>query len=86
MLCTSREQQRLELLEKRLEVQKKGIEYALEIAGRVADTLHKGTDPAARAMEIRALLPNLLQLQNGRGLELALPSQLSQEGLLPEDK
>ncbi len=69
------EQQRLELLEKRLEVQKKGIEYAFEIAGRVVDTLHPGADPAARAMEIQALLPNLLQLQNGRGLELALPSQ-----------
>ncbi len=69
------EQQRLELLEKRLEVQKKGIEYALEIAGKVVDTLHPGADLAARAMEIQTLLPDLLQLQNGRGLELALPPQ-----------
>lgn len=76
------EQQRLDLLEKRLEVQKKGIEYALEIAGRVVDTLHPGADPAARAMEIQALLPNLLQLQIGRGLELALPSQPGREGPL----
>jgi uncharacterized protein YjbI with pentapeptide repeats len=68
------EQRRLEVLEKQLEVQKKGIEYALEIAGKVVDTLHPGADPATRAMEIQTLLPNLVQLQNGRGLELALPT------------
>lgn len=67
------EQRRLEVLEKQLEVQKKSIEYALEIAGKVVDTLHPGADPATRAMEIQALLPNLVQLQNGKGLELALP-------------
>jgi hypothetical protein len=71
------EQQRLEVLEKQLEVQKKGIEYALEIAGKVVDTLHPGADAATRAMEIQILLPNLVQLQNGKGLELALP--VSQE-------
>ncbi|WP_220210953.1 hypothetical protein [Reticulibacter mediterranei] len=67
------EQRRLEVLGKQLEVQKKGIEYALEIAGKVVDMLHPGADPATRAMEIQALLPNLVQLQNGKGLELALP-------------
>jgi hypothetical protein len=67
------EKQRLEVLEKQLEVQKKGIEYALEIAGKVVDLLHPGADPATRAMEIQVLLPNLVQLQNGKGLELALP-------------
>jgi hypothetical protein len=67
------EQRRLEVLEKRLEVQKKGIEYALEIASKVVDVLHSSADPATRAMEIQALLPNLVQLQNGKGLELALP-------------
>ncbi len=70
------EQRRLEVLEKQLEVQKKGIEYALEIAGKVVDTLHPGADPATRAMEIQTLLPNLVQLQNGKGLELALPTPL----------
>lgn len=70
------EQRRLEVLEKQLEVQKKGIEYALEIAGKVVDTLHPGADPATRAMEIQTLLPNLVQLQNGKGLELALPTSL----------
>jgi hypothetical protein len=68
------ERQRLELLEKRLEVQKKGIEYALEIASKVVDILHADADPATRAMEIQALLPNLIQLQSGVGLELALPA------------
>ncbi len=67
------EQRRLEVLEKQLEVQKKGIEYALGIAEKVVDTLHPGADPATRAMEIQTLLPNLVQLQNGKGLELALP-------------
>jgi hypothetical protein len=64
----------LEVLEKRLEVQKKGIEYALEIAYKVVETLHPNADAATQAMEIQVLLPNLLQLQNGKGLELALPT------------
>lgn len=46
----------------------------LEIAGRVVDTLHPGADTATRAMEIQALLPNLVQLQNGQGLEVAFPA------------
>jgi hypothetical protein len=68
------EQRRLEILEKQLEVQKKGIEYALEIAERVVDTLHPSADPATRAMEIQTYLPRIIQLQNGKGLELALPT------------
>lgn len=68
------EKQRLELLEKRLEVQKKGIEYALEIAGKTVDALHPSADAETRAMIIQALLPNILQFQNGQGLELALPA------------
>jgi transcriptional regulator with XRE-family HTH domain len=71
------EQRRLEVLEKRLEVQKKGIEYALEIAEKVVDTLHPGADQATRTMEIQALLPNLLQLQSVKGLELVLPTSPS---------
>lgn len=70
------EQRRLEVLEKQLEVQKKGIEYALEIAQQVIDTLHPNADPATRAMEIQALLPNIIQLQSGKGLELTLPDQI----------
>lgn len=67
------EQRRLEVLEKQLEVQKKGIEYALEIAAKVVGTLHPGADPATRSMEIQALLPNIIQFQNGKGVELVLP-------------
>jgi transcriptional regulator with XRE-family HTH domain len=67
------EQRRLEVLEKQLEVQKKGIEYALELAGKIVDTLRPDVDAAARAMVIQTLLPNIIQLQNGKGLELALP-------------
>jgi uncharacterized protein YukE len=78
------EKQRLEVLEKQLEVQKKGIEYALEIAGKVVDLLRPGTDPTARAMEIQALLPNLVQLQNGKGLELALPATQNEKPADPE--
>jgi AraC-like DNA-binding protein len=67
------EQRRLEVLEKELEIQKKGIEYALEIAQKVVDTLHPGADPATRAMEIQVYLPNIIQLQNGKGVRLPLP-------------
>lgn len=68
------EKQRLELLEKRLDVQKKGIEYALEIARKTVDVLHPNADSETRAMIIQTLLPNILQFQNGKGLELALPA------------
>lgn len=80
------ERRHLEVLEKRLEVQKKGIEYALEIAGKVVDILHPHADSATRAMEIQALLPNLVQLQGGKGLELALPApqKSGEEGETPE--
>ena len=67
------EGQRLALLEQRLEVQKKGIEFALEIACKTVDVLHPNADAEARTMLIQTLLPNILQLQNGKGLELALP-------------
>jgi len=66
------ESQRLALLTKRLEVQKKGIEYALDIAGKAARVLHPHADAEARAMIIQTLLPNILQIQNGKGLELVL--------------
>ncbi len=70
------ERQRLELLEKRLEVQKKGIEFAIEIANKMVDILRPSADEDTRAMLIQAVLPNLLQLDNGKGLELILPKPL----------
>jgi Pentapeptide repeats (8 copies) len=80
------ERERLEILEKRLEVQKKGIEYALEIATKTVTVLHPVADEQTKAMIIRALLPNILQLQNGKGLELILPTpQSSEEDFSEED-
>jgi hypothetical protein len=73
------ESQRLALLEQRLALQKKEIEYALEIASMIVDKLHPGADQATKAMEIQALLPNILQLQNGKGIELALPAPQKSE-------
>lgn len=68
------EERRLALLEKRLDVEKKGIEYALELASRTVDILHPTADAETRSMIMQSLLPNILQLQNGKGLELALPA------------
>jgi uncharacterized protein YjbI with pentapeptide repeats len=73
------ERQRLELLEKRLETQKKQIEYALEIANKLVDVLQPSADQAARAMTMQVLLPNILQIQNGKGLELVLLGPQSSE-------
>ena len=68
------ERQRLEVLEKRLEIQKKGMEYALEVARELVDALQPNADQAVKAMAIHNLLPNILQLQSGKGFELALPA------------
>lgn len=74
------EKQRLELLEKRLEVQKRGIDYALEIANNMMNVLYPDADGGTRAMLIQALLPKLLHLENGKGLELALPAPKNEQG------
>ena len=79
------ERLRLEVLEKRLETQKKAIEYALEIANKVIDALHPDADSATRAMEVQVLLPNLVQLQNGRGLELVLPAPQNEKTSSPKE-
>lgn len=79
------ERLRLEVLEKRLETQKKAIEFALEIANKVIDALHPDADPATRAMEVQALLPNLVQLQNGRGLEIVLPAPQNEKISSPKE-
>jgi uncharacterized protein YjbI with pentapeptide repeats len=68
-----REKQRLALLQQQLDLQKKGIEYALKIAKKTVDLLHPNADDATKSMIIQAILPNILQLQNGKGLVLALP-------------
>ena len=70
------ERERLEILERRLEVQKKGIEYALEVATKTVAVLHPSVDEQTKAMLIQTLLPSILQLHNGKGLELVLPPSL----------
>ena len=70
------EKQWLELLERRLVVQKKEVEYALEVASKVVDMLQPDADAATKAKFIQALLPqtllpNFLQLLSNKGLELA---------------
>ncbi len=72
------ERERLEVLEKRLEVQKKGIEFALEIASKTINMLQPNADEQTKAMAIQTLLPTLLQMSNGKGLELVLPAPQSQ--------
>ena len=67
------EKQRLALLQQQLDLQKQGIEYALEIAKKTVDLLHPNADDATKGMIAQTLLPNILQLQNGKGLVLALP-------------
>ena len=71
------ERDRLEILEKRLDVQKKGIEYALEIATKTVTVLYPYADEQTKAMLMQTLLPNILQLQNSKGLELVLPAPQS---------
>lgn len=71
------ERKRLGLIEKRLEIQKKGIEYALEIANKMVDALYPNANAEAKAMLTRTLLPNILQLDNVKGLELVLPAPQS---------
>ena len=73
------EKERLEILEKRLEVQKKGIEFAFEIAAKTVTMLHPNADEQTKALLIQTMLPTILQLQNGKGLELALPITLRDE-------
>jgi len=73
------ERERLEILEKPIDVQKKGIEYALEIATKTVAVLHPDADEQTKAMLIQTLLPNLLQLQNSKGIVLVLPEPHNNE-------
>lgn len=70
------EKQRLEVMAKRMEVEKMRIDYAFEIAGKMVDVLQPGSDEAVRIMLLQTLIPSLLQLGEGKGLELVLPIPL----------
>src|SRR5439155_18002280 len=67
------ERQRLELQKTRLELETKRIDFAIETASKMIDILQPGADPQTKAMLQQTLIPNLLQLGNGKGVELALP-------------
>ncbi|HYX51209.1 MAG TPA: hypothetical protein VE843_15790, partial [Ktedonobacteraceae bacterium] len=73
------EKERLALIAQRLEMQKKQIEDALELAGKAVTTLYPEADAEMRPVLIQNILNNILQLQSGPRLELALPRQTSQE-------
>ncbi len=78
------EAQRLELLATQLEIEKKRIEYALEVANKVVDTLYPKIDEQARAIVLQSLLSNLLQLSNSKGLALVEPIPKSNEEKRPD--
>ncbi len=80
------EAQRLKLLEQQLDLQKKSVEVALDLAGKIVDSLHPTTDQSARTMMMRIVLPNILQLQNVKGLELILPAPPSDQTPPPPDE
>jgi hypothetical protein len=73
------EKQWLALLWQQLDLKEQGIEYALEIAKKTIDLQQPDADDTTKGMIIQALLPNILQLQNGKGLVLALPEPKNDE-------
>jgi hypothetical protein len=45
----------------------------METAVKMVDLLHPGTDQQTKGMLVQTLIPSLLQLGEGKGLELAGP-------------
>ena len=68
------ERERVKLLRETMELQKQGIEYALEIASKLVDTLYPNANAEIKGVMIQSLLPSILQLQNIKGLELPSPA------------
>jgi hypothetical protein len=74
------ERQRLEIDRQNVALQKERLEYqiaardfAFDTAGMMIEKLYPEADKSTKAILIRTLIPDLLQLGNGKGLELALP-------------
>jgi chromosome segregation ATPase len=67
------QKQQLDIDRQRFELQANRITYALKTAGEMVDLMHPGLEAATKAMIVQSLVPNLLQLANGKGLELGLP-------------
>lgn len=57
-----------------LELEYMDRNYAIERANKIIDRLSPGIDQAARTLIIPTLLPELLQIQNGKGIEFILPA------------
>ena len=75
------EKQRLEIQEKRLGIEIKRVDYALEIAGKMISILRPNAGQETKELLMRVLLPDLLQLGNGKGLQVELLPP--QEGTKP---
>jgi hypothetical protein len=74
------EKQRLEIDRQNVALQKERLEYqiaardfAFDTANMMIERLYPEVDKSTKAILIRTLIPDLLQLGNGKGLELALP-------------
>lgn len=87
------EKQRLEIDRQTVALQKERLEYqiaardfAFETATMMIEKLYPEVDKSSKAMLIRTLIPELLQLGNGKGLELALPAQQVKEDEAIEGK
>lgn len=80
------ERQRLELIAKRLEIEKMRIDYVLEIAGNMVTILRPSADEETKVMLLQTLIPSLLQLGEGRGLELVLPVAQKDNAIAEEQK
>jgi transcriptional regulator with XRE-family HTH domain len=75
------ERQKLELERQQVAIQREQLElvnmrmnYAIETANKMIGMLQPNADPTTRAMLVQTLLPSLLQLDSGKGLNLALPA------------
>lgn len=68
------EKQRLDLQKAILESEHQRIDLAFDTASKIVERLAPNADVNNKAMLIRSLVPQLLQLGDVRGLELYLPS------------
>lgn len=73
------ERQLLKLMQERNELELKKIKFALETARKMIDVLAPNADNTTKATLVNTLLPSLLQLSNGKGLELILPTPKDKE-------
>lgn len=73
------ERERVALLRETMEVQKIGIEYALELADKAVDIVYPNADAEMRPVLIQTLVNNILQLETVKGLELILPMPKSDD-------